>query len=515
MKIYQICVFLIIETIFIFCQNKAPTTHLPIIAELIPSLKTGKELSEIYCGNCHQYPTPDLLDKISWAQKLLPNMGFRLGIKTPQYNPYDGLGFEDQMMIEAEGIYPQQPLLAQEDWEKIVAFYKEKSPEKLLPNTFPPVEELTSFTVKKSLLNHIAPLLTMAQINEKKGQIYLGTLDGHLFILNSDLTTMDSVKVNSPPTAIFKVNDSILDFLCIGQIRPNEQQSGGLFSINVSHLHKTIDKEFENLLRPVQFTEFNVRGDNQNEVIVCEYGYQKGRLAWYEKVNNQWNGYALSNLSGSSKVLTNDFDKDGLLDLAVLTAQGDEHISIFFNKGQGHFEEKQVLRFPPVYGSCDIQLVDFDQNGTMDILCTNGDNADFSPVLKPYHGIRLYLNDGNDNFTQAWFYPYYGAFQAIACDFDLDGDMDIAATSFFPDKAKRPASNFIYLEQIHPLIFKTSTIKEAVWGKWMNLSVGDVDNDGDKDILLGSFMLDMTNNQRVEKKDKSVPFLLLQNDKLK
>ena len=151
------------------------------------------------------------------------------------------------------------------------------------------------------------------------------------------------------------------------------------------------------------------------------------------------------------------------------------------------------------------------EDGAVDIVYTNGDNADYSPILKPYHGVHVFLNDGKDNFTEGVFYPLHGAFQAVAADFDMDGDMDIAAVSYFPDDIKRPASNFVYLEQTQSRVFKTQTIKEAVQGKWMTLSVGDYDNDGDKDILIGSFMLSMTHSSQVEKREKIVPFLLLEN----
>jgi hypothetical protein len=69
----------------------------------------------------------------------------------------------------------------------------------------------------------------------------------------------------------------------------------------------------------------------------------------------------------------------------------------------------------------------------MDLLYTNGDNADYSNSLKRYHGIRLFQNDGNFKFRQVWFYPLYGATKAVARDFDGDGDLDVAGIAFYPD----------------------------------------------------------------------------------
>jgi len=96
----------------------------------------------------------------------------------------------------------------------------------------------------------------------------------------------------------------------------------------------------------------------------------------------------------------------------------------------------------------------------LDIVCTNGDNADCSVITKPYHGIRIYLNDGDFTFKQVWFYPMPGASQALARDFDQDGDMGLAAISFFPlldDTKRKPAQVFVYLENKGNLTFKPQT----------------------------------------------------------
>jgi hypothetical protein len=82
----------------------------------------------------------------------------------------------------------------------------------------------------------------------------------------------------------------------------------------------------------------------------------------------------------------------------------------------------------------------------------------------------------------------YGASKAIARDFDQDGDLDIAAISFFPDYQRQPLCGFVYLENKGNLQFEPSTFKEAAAGHWLTLESGDVDLDGDQDLLLGSFI---------------------------
>ena len=163
-----------------------------------------------------------------------------------------------------------------------------------------------------------------------------------------------------------------------------------------------------------------------------------------------------------------------------------EEVSVFYNLGNGKFREKVLLQFPPSYGMSYFELADFNKDGFQDILLTNGDNWDLSPVNKNYHGIRIYLNNGKDSFREAWFYPLYGASKAVARDFDNDGDLDIAATSFYSD-LENPAHGFIYLSNEGKLNFKAFSTPAAAPGKWLTMEAADFDKDGDTDIVLGSY----------------------------
>ena len=123
----------------------------------------------------------------------------------------------------------------------------------------------------------------------------------------------------------------------------------------------------------------------------------------------------------------------------------------------------------------------------MDILAVNGDNVDSDPynTLKNYHGLRIYLNRGNLRFEEAYFYPMYGAFGAQAEDFDDDGDLDIAAISFYPDFSAERRESFTYLQNDGGLEFSAYTSPELMTGRWMTMDVGDIDGDDDVDIVLG------------------------------
>ena len=79
--------------------------------------------------------------------------------------------------------------------------------------------------------------------------------------------------------------------------------------------------------------------------------------------------------------------------------------------------------------------------------------------------------------------------KAVARDFDQDGDLDIAAISFFPDYEKSPEESFVYLENRGGLNFEPRTFPGSARGRWITMDAGDLDGDGDLDIVLGSLTL--------------------------
>jgi len=214
---------------------------------------------------------------------------------------------------------------------------------------------------------------------------------------------------------------------------------------------------------------------------------------------------------GAIRVYINDYNHDGRPDIWALFAQGDEGIYLFTNQGKGQFSEQAILRFPPSYGSSSFELVDFNGDGYADILYTCGDNADFSPVLKPYHGVYIYENDGRNQFTQRYFYPINGCYKAMARDFDGDGVMDIATIAFFPDFNHQPEEGFVYLKGLGGYDYRPYSLVSAERGRWLTMDVGDVDGDGRPDIVLGNFSYFTSVTKRGVDFKKGPPVMVLKN----
>jgi hypothetical protein len=235
----------------------------------------------------------------------------------------------------------------------------------------------------------------------------------------------------------------------------------------------------------VQFADLN--GDGREDFALCVFGNRLGRFSWFENKKDHYEEHVLLDRPGAMRVVILDANKDGRPDLVVLMGQAREGIYLFLNQGGGNFEMRPLVEEHPLFGFSYFEFADFNGDGAPDILASNGDNGEYPSPMKNYHGVRIYLNDGHFGFKESWFYPLNGAFRAMAGDFNRDGKLDIAAISFFPDYLKSPEESFVLFQNQGGLLFKPNSLPALVRGRWLTMDVGDLDGDGDLDILLGSF----------------------------
>ena len=452
-----------------------------------PSGKSGSELAQIYCSSCHQFPEPTLLPKNIWKNGVLPNMALRLGLEADNFKLYSKYSEEELPIILGGNIYPEKPQIDIEDWQKIIKYYVDNAPENPIPQV--KKEKVTvafsGFEINKIYGNiQKVPSVSCVKFNPTTKETYIAWRGNNSFIkkYDSKFSVIDSIPTTSPVSDISFKNNS-LDILTLGIMDPTDLSKGSLVKINSKKGSKII---LDKLTRPVQMSYGDLNQDTVEDILICNFGNEIGNLTWYEGGNMK--PHLLKYLPGARQTYIKDMNGDKIPDIVVLMSQAREGVFIFYNKGNGNFDEKQVLEFSSVYGSSYIDLVDFNKDGFMDIIYANGDNADLSISLKAFHGIRVFLNDTKNHFKQSYFFPMHGAAKAVATDFDMDGDLDIAAISFFTNPKQTPHEGFLMLNNQGNNQFKVSTFKESNFGKWMVMDVADVDNDGDSDIILGSFL---------------------------
>lgn len=455
----------------------------------------GNNLAHVYCSACHQFPEPALLPKSTWEKSVLPAMGRRLGIGS-DLGIYSRLAPQEIMALLKADIYPGKPLIAKKDWLKIQAYYQQQAPEKLATPKQLGLDSLTLFKASALSINKGRHALTsLLQYDAKTKELLVGDRRNKLFRINAQLQPVDSIQLDTPPVAALSSPDKAsYQILTVGSLAPSDAPFGRLYSWSTKvSLSSSASVTLTDLQRPVQLAQGDINQDGREDVVICQHGNHLGKLSWYEATGKgAYQEHILKKVPGSRQAIIQDLNQDKLPDIVVLIAQATESVVVFYNQGQGQFTEETLLQFPPVYGLSSIELTDFNKDGAPDILLTNGDNGDYSFLLKPYHGVRLFLNNKANKFKQAVFLPLPGASQVVARDFDQDGDLDLATIAYFANFEKQPEASFVYYENQGNYTFRGKTIQQATQGRWLTLTTGDLDQDGDEDIMLGSFIFATT-----------------------
>ncbi|MFH5834069.1 FG-GAP repeat domain-containing protein [Halalkalibaculum sp. DA384] len=465
-----------------------------------PDIPEGRRLSEMHCSSCHKYPSPGLLPWQTWRFETLGAMAPFLGIDDPstssssrdqQKNPYI-----------PDSVYPAEPRISEEEWKKIRAFYLSAAPPKLARNEAKPritVDSLYFRSRTPRIMPPDFPAVTAVAFDPGNRVLFIGEAnESRLLIFNQELEEVERYDTDSPVSHIKILGDTMkpgprkILITLIGNLYPGDAPYGSV-------LHARYDAEdqvmqvdsvlWDRIARPVESQLADLDGDGSDDLLVNEFGHRAGNLFWMENIGNkvQHEKKILIDRPGCIQSHVMDYTRNGHRDILALCTQTDQAIYLFENRGAGEFHRQTLLRFEVTAGSSSFEVHDFNQDGNPDILYTSGDNADFSQTLKPYHGVYIYLNDGRDEFTEAWFYPVNGAYNAKARDFNGNGRLDIAVISYFADYANSPEEGFIYFENQGDLSFIPYHHPAAGAGRWLTMDVADWTGNGRPDIVLGSF----------------------------
>lgn len=493
----------------------------------------GERLARVHCATCHSFTEPDLLPKRSW-NFLLAYMGIRMGVEdlappegaTPQEV---GIIRNRKQLVELEGAIPDVPMVTREQWAAIRDYIMTAAPEKPLPQPEKPELQvgLDQFESLRHDYELKVPITSLIHIDEFNREILIGdsgyerltALDRNLK-LQTDYATQGFLWVQALQSG------NGIHLLSIGDLMggsANKRLGKVSYGVRSGNAYANKGIALDNLHRPAAMAFGDFDEDGKTELVVANFGFGTGSVDIHKARANGWQFeqkpvVTLTTDPGAVDCEVADFNNDGRPDVAVLFGQARENLSLFLNQGGGKFERKVLVEKHSAFGYVGFKWVDFDSDGDLDVFTINGDNVDADPynTLKPYHGIRLYVNEGGLKFVERYFYPMYGAYGLEVEDFDLDGDLDLAAVAFNPDFDSERNESFVYLDNLGGMRFAAKTIATPRTDRWMTIGAGDFDGDGDKDIILGGGYVPAglaIDNQPLMKEmaEKGRPLLVLRN----
>jgi len=487
----------------------SPKQSPPAINEL-----NAEQLAKTHCSRCHQYPQPTLLPRSTWGEYVLPRMGYLMGF-------FEHDSIRDQLLLESgaaqrlsqANTFPQYPTIDRQHWQKIQEYYLSNAPVGYPRMPEMPVDQIGNlFKAIYPTTMFSPPSTTMVTISDDKR---LTVSDAHtrsLMVFNDQLQLENLAKIGEGAVTLLTERNRFL-VTVMGSFSPTDAALGKLISLPIdrSKKPKILLKELQ---RPVHASSADLNNDGLTDLVISEFGKWTGKLSWHRNLgNDSYESKVLKAEAGAIKTVLVDLNQDQHLDVIALFGQAREGIYIFYGDGRGNFEEQLAVELSAAHGSNSFEVIDFNGDGDLDLLLTAGDNADYPPVLKPFHGIYLFLNDGENNFYQDIFIPYHGAYAAKPFDFDRDGDLDIAAISFFPNFADPDHQGFLLFQNQGDDTFTALSFEGIQPGRWLVMDTGDLDHDGDEDIVLGSLAFEVVGRPELTRQwtQSGIPFVLLEN----
>ena len=273
----------------------------------------------------------------------------------------------------------------------------------------------------------------------------------------------------------------------LGNIWPDDTAVGSLVWLEREGDKFTPHVLLDDVRRVADAAAGDLDGDGDLDLAVAVFGYARGKVLWLENRGDQnFQEHRLHYASGTIHVPIDDYDADGDLDIAAIVSQEDEEVWIFDNDGSGNFKPRQVFKtFNYDIGSAGMVKSDLDNDGDVDLLLPVGDNLEYMlSYPQPYHGCLWLENDGKGNFTDRRIATFGGVYAADAGDLDGDGDQDIVLVSMCNDWKQSESASLAWLENDGKQNFTTWQIASDPT-HLVTVACADINGDGRYDIVAG------------------------------
>ena len=370
-----------------------------------------------------------------------------------------------------------------EDWVKIQQYYLNNAPNAFYSSAvkdMPLKQDLFELDTTHAYHEYLNDYSTLVKVTESN-DIIVGQSDGQLIKIKDQ--QVEEINIDGIPTDY--VTTPRQDFILnMGTLGPSDNQNGSILKLDNGQLSTIVDS----LIRPISFKRYHNGRDNNNW-LVSQFGSTRepiptGGLS----LHNQKDRTYVDPTTGATMAKLIDIDHDGSEEIIALYGQANESIksySLPFNDTQG-WSPKTLLTFPPLYGTNSFDVVDIDGDGDLDIVTTHGDNDDYSKVFKPYHGLRVHINNGANEYEESYFYHINGASKVIARDYDIDGDQDLMTVAMYADYFSRTHEVLLLFKNDGTGTFEPHYFEIEPKDNYVLMDAGDIDRDGDIDIVLAT-----------------------------
>ena len=472
--------------------SPAPTTALPPTAS--GERPKGSDQIQVFCRQCHPFTDPNILPRFAWPQQI-----------ETMYDLFRTLNMK-------EGVPPKNEVMNYFLSRAPTAFPAKAAPTRPAKDllTFdkipysPPGAPPTPAVSSLELVNHFKDPAKELLVSDLRHQ--------QVFIIDINDGQFNLIPVADIPfpaqSSLLDVNsDGVNDIIVagLGSFGPSDDKKGAVFlvpGLSETQFGKPIELA-SNLGRvpDIQYADLDQDGDQ--DIVVSEFGkWQTGSVFALENTGVTPAGEVtfrkrpISSAPGCLKTQVGDFNNDGVIDVAALFAQGREEVIVFLHNKAWGFDEVVANKAPhPAWGYNDLRAVDLDADGDLDLVTVNGDMMDDS-VVKPYHSVSWHENQGRFPFKRHALYTFPGAGQVEVADLDKDGLLDIVATGFSPMphmqiRVPRDFQSIVALRQVSKGRFEAFSI-ERHSADHAALTIGDIDNNGAADIIVGNFAIGPT-----------------------
>lgn len=449
------------------------------------------------CGTaCHRYPPPDVLPRSEWREEIAKMALIRQGNPVPPGPP----GTLSRMVVLPA------------DMEHVLRFYTAHAPDALpLPETWPAVDvtpkvvfERRAFAPERASETPSVSSVRFADVDRDGKLEVVATEMNHGYVMvgrpaepTAALLEIVADIPHPSHTALFDLDKDGRDDLLVanlGSFLPGDHQQGGVAWLRRMEDGRYGVFELTGFPRVADVEAGDFNGDGKPDLLVGAFGWRStgfiGLLTNHtiDSSRPSFETVRLDERTGAIRTVPTDLNKDGRLDFVALISQQHETVVAYLNNGTGGFTQETIYTAPhPNWGSSGLQLVDFDGDGDLDVLVTNGDSFD-DFLLKPYHGIQWLENEGRYPYTAHPLASLAGAHRALAVDLDGDGDLDVVAAAMIAllrEGVERTLPSVVWLERVGPTEFKRHTLEVGA-PVHASLDAADYDGDGDVDLVIGN-----------------------------